>query len=241
MARVRPLIGITVGVAQARWRDWAAGAYVVHEEYERAVTAAGGVALLVPCAEGLCVESLVPRLDGLVLSGGVDVAPDRYGGIESPASSHHQPVRDGVELSLVRACQNEAIPVLGICRGAQLMNVARGGTLIHHLPDVTGNDGHLSQPGAFASRVVATSPGSRVSALVGLSPTVSCYHHQAVHRLGENLVAVAHDADGVIEAVEDPAAPFFVGVQWHPEQGPGHRDLFKALVDAARLRQGDPP
>jgi gamma-glutamyl-gamma-aminobutyrate hydrolase PuuD len=113
------------------------------------------------------------------------------------------------------------------------MNVARGGTLIHHLPDITGDDGHLSQPGVFATRQVATTPGSRLSSLVGLSPSVACYHHQAVDSVGENLVAVAHDADGVIEAVEDPSAPFFVGVQWHPEQGSGHTELFEALVHAA--------
>jgi gamma-glutamyl-gamma-aminobutyrate hydrolase PuuD len=175
----------------------------------------------------------VARLDALLLSGGGDVAPDRYGATPHPRTGRPDPQRDAAELAALDAALAAGLPVLGVCRGAQLLNVAGGGTLHQHLPDVVGHDGHNPTPGAFTDVDVRLDPAGRVGAAIGPRLRVRCHHHQAVDRLAPGLVATGWAADGTVEAVEDATRPFVVGVQWHPEEDLADLRLVAALVTAA--------
>jgi putative glutamine amidotransferase len=204
--------------------------------YVDMVLAGGGVPVLLPPVAG--VECAVDRCDGVLLSGGPDVAADRYGAPAHPRTVAAHRDRDTAELAVLHRALALDLPVLGVCRGAQLLNVARGGTLHQHLPDVVGHDGHNPTPGVFTDVAVRLDPAARVGAALG--PTVGdgfrvrCHHHQAVDRLAPGLVATAWAADGTVEALEDPARPFVVGVQWHPEQDAADTRLVAALVAAAQ-------
>lgn len=227
------LVGITAYSEVARWGVWEQRATLLPQNYVDQVAAAGGVPVLLPPVPG--IEAAVSRLDGLVISGGPDVEPARYGQEPGPRTTVIRPGRDEAELALFLAARQNGTPVLGICRGMQLMNVALGGALIQHLPDAVGHEGHSPTPGAMGSHTVTVSPASCLAAIVGAGPAVvPTHHHQGVDRLGTDLVATAHAEDGTIEAFELKSAehPFALGVQWHPEAS-NEQKLFRALVAAA--------
>jgi putative glutamine amidotransferase len=214
--------------------------------YTRAVEAAGGLPLVIPPMPSAAIPSLVDRLDGLCLSGGPDLDPELYGGGAHPALGPVEPDLDRFELELTRTADAAGLPILGICRGAQLLNVARGGTLVQHLPERT--DGRV--------RHRQTEKADRLTHEVELAPVslgartldraqlaVNSFHHQAVDRLGRGLLAVAWSPDAVIEAIEAPGRQFLLGVQWHAEcltGRPDHARLFWGLVEAARRHAAMP-
>jgi gamma-glutamyl-gamma-aminobutyrate hydrolase PuuD len=203
------------------------------------VLAAGGVPVLLPPMPASA--QAVDRLDAVLLSGGPDVAPARYGAPAHPCTDRAREERDAAELAVLDRAMAAGLPVLGICRGAQLLNVARGGTLHQHLPEVVGHRGHNPTPGVFTDVDVRLDPAGRVGAAVGPRLRVRCHHHQAVDRLAPGLVATAWAEDGTVEALEavtsdDGTRPFVVGVQWHPEEDIAELRLVGALVAAARAR-----
>lgn len=228
---MRPLIGITTYREQARWNTWDSRAVLLPNTYPQAVAAAGGEPVLLPT--GSTSAGVVARLDGLVIAGGADVDPARYGQEPGPHTVGTRPDRDASELEVLGAALEHGLPVLAVCRGHQLLNVLLGGTLVQHLPDLPGVGTHDPGPGAFADHDVRTVPGSTVHALLGEQVGAHCHHHQAVDALAPTLRVTARADDGTIEAVEREGEAFCLGVQWHPEAGEDGR-LFGALVDAAR-------
>jgi putative glutamine amidotransferase len=231
----QPFIGLSAYCEEARWAYWRAPAVLLPANYAEEVAAAGGVPVLLPPLPG--VAATVDRLDGLLLTGGGDIDPGRYGAQQHPRTGRVSAPRDAAELELLDAAMAAGLPVLGVCRGMQLVNVARGGTLCQHLPD---DAGHAPVPGTFGSHAVRVAPGTQLAGILGADGDgvdVPTAHHQAVDRLGEGLVATAWAEDGVIEAVEPSAAgdPFLLAVQWHPEVGKDPR-LIEALVAAALAR-----
>jgi len=229
----KPLIGITTYVVPAKWSYWDLEAALVPTAYVEAVERAGGRALLVPPAEG-AVEETLDSLDGLVFSGGSDLDPELYGQQAHQETAGIVRHRDDAELALLEAALARDMPVLAICRGSQVLNVARGGDLVQHLPDVIGDEKHKHDPpGTFADHDVDLVPGTRVQTLLGDRAPVKSHHHQGFGQLGEGLRESACAEDGTIEAVEDPSQRFAVGVLWHPEAGEDLA-LFQGLVDEAR-------
>jgi putative glutamine amidotransferase len=236
--RAAPIVGVTTYRQQSSWGPWDRLATVLPVSYVDTVAAAGGCPVLLSPTVGeldddVSARRLVGAIDALVLVGGGDIDPARYGQMPDPATSGVDPGRDASELALLRAALRADLPVLAICRGMQLLNVERGGTLVQHVPDVLGHAGHQPARGCFADVVVTTEPGSVVAKIMGDTVTVRCSHHQAIDRLGDGLVVTARTGDGLAEAVELPAAHFVVGVQWHPEEDADRR-LFQALLDAVR-------
>jgi gamma-glutamyl-gamma-aminobutyrate hydrolase PuuD len=221
----RPVIGISSYMQQTRWAQWDLEAVLLPRRYADKVCKAGGAPVLLPPMPG--VESTLARLDGLVLSGGGDIDPARYGAAMDEQCGQPNEARDTAELSLFRAALEIGLPVLGICRGMQVINVAMGGTLIQHLPDVVGHDGHSPLPHDHGQHEVRIAAGSRLAAIYGEAAadgqpvSVPTHHHQAIAQLGAGLVATAWADDGTIEAMElDPAEhPAVIAVQWHPEAG----------------------
>jgi putative glutamine amidotransferase len=232
---MKPLIGITSYAEDAAWGHWRAPAALVPLSYVRAVEHAGGRPLVVPPVQE-AVDETLDAVDGLVLSGGADLDPSAYGKETHPATSSPQVERDRAELALLEAALARELPVLAICRGMQLLNVARSGSLHQHLPDLVGHDGHREARGAFSEHEVTLLPGSRTAAILGSGAAVLSTHHQAPDRVGERLEPVGWAEDGTIEAIEDPRLPFALGVLWHPEEGKDGR-LFEALVENARLHR----
>ena len=235
---MRPLIGVTTSELRAS----SAGTLRRHGEpphaemalgmtYLRAIEAVGGMPVVLPPLGD--AEALLERLDGICLSGGPDLDPEAYGALERHAElGPTEPSLDAFELALARAADERGMPILGICRGAQTLNVARGGTLHQHLP------GHRqTEPATATTHTVHVDEGTFLASLVGTRPLrVNSFHHQGVETLGRGLHAVAHAADGTVEAIEAPGAGFVLGVQWHAEglvHQPRHRALFAALVAAA--------
>jgi len=231
----RPLIGITTYREQARFGAWNSSADLLHATYARSVEAAGGVAVLLPPQNAGAIE-VVTRLDAVIISGGADVDPARYGASPHPRTQTWRPDRDAWEWALLDAAEQARRPVLGICRGMQLMAVRAGGHLEQHLPDVVGHSEHSPAPGAFGWTPIRTTPGSLVRRLIGEESQVNCAHHQAVVR-SPGFEVTARATDGTIEAIEDPEWPFWLAVQWHPEYGDDY-GLFRGLVAAAS--GGDP-
>ncbi len=230
----RPLIGISTYLeTAATWRGWTLPAALLPAGYPGMVQAAGGLAALLPPDVPEAAAETVGRLDGLVVAGGEDVDPRRYGAEPHPRTGVPSPDRDAWELALIEAALDAGLPLLGICRGMQLLNVALGGTLVQHLPDVVGHHGHAESEGVFGRHKVRPVPGTRLADALPEPAEVPTYHHQAVDRLGGGLVAVAHTDDGTVEAVELPGEAFVLAVQWHPEMGDDPR-LLEALVAAAR-------
>lgn len=231
----RPVIGITAYEEQAAWNQWDARASLLPASYVRSVEAAGGLALLIPVQQ-LSVEDareLLSRLDGIVLSGGPDVNPSRYGADRHARTGTSRDERDDVELTVIEAAHTERLPTLAICRGLQVLNVARGGTLVQHLPDVVGHGEHSPMANGHGVHDVRIEAGTLLAQAVGWERAgVPTHHHQAIDRLGDGLVVSAWADDATIEAVEDRSVPFLVGVQWHPEAGTD-LSLFRALVGAA--------
>jgi putative glutamine amidotransferase len=239
-----PVIGITAYDEEAAWRRWKARAAVLPYAYVDAVRRAGGrPVLLPPGGDANEASETVAGLDGLIVAGGPDVDPVRYGQARHPKTQPSVPVRDAWDLAVTGAALAQGVPLLAICRGMQVLNVCRGGTLHQHVPDLVGHERHEGTPGVYARHPVRISADS---ALAGVVPepgyfAVPTYHHQAVDLLGEGLRAVAWAEDGTVEAVEPGPSQlgglsgFVLGVQWHPEQGDDVR-LFGALVSAATER-----
>ncbi|MFF3068419.1 gamma-glutamyl-gamma-aminobutyrate hydrolase family protein [Kitasatospora sp. NPDC057904] len=229
----KPLVGLTTYLTDAQWGEWELPAVLLPAAYASAVQAAGGRAVLLPPDAPEAAADVVARLDALVLAGGEDLDPALYGAEPHPRSGAPVRERDRWELAVLAAGLARDIPVLGVCRGMQLMNVHAGGTLVQHLPDKVGHDGHNVHPGHFGSHAVTTVPRTRVGALLPGTIQVATHHHQAVERLGAGLAVAAHAADGTVEAVESTRHRFAVGVQWHPEMAFDSAVVY-ALVAAAR-------
>ena len=226
------MIGITTYAQEASWGYWTLPAALIPLDYVLAVEKAGGRPLLVPPSEE-GIEETLGALDGIVFSGGADVDPASYGHDLHPETDEPQQHRDAGEMALLRAALERDVPTLAICRGFQLLNVARGGDLVQHLPDEVGHDDHREVKGEFSQHPVQVKEGTRLAAIVGAGSHVTSHHHQSVGRVGEGLVESAWADDGTIEAFEDPSLRFAVGVQWHPEMVDEDR-LFASLVEEAR-------
>jgi putative glutamine amidotransferase len=212
-----PVIGLTTYREQAAWGVWQQRADVLPTQYAAAVEATGGVpVLLPPLAQEGAADLVVARLDGLVISGGADVDPGRYGEEPHPRTVGWRADRDAWEAALLDAAQAAGVPVLGVCRGMQVMAVHAGGTLDQHTPDQVGHEQHSPGGDEFGLIDVTTEPATRVAGLVGDALAVNCHHHQSV-RTHPGYVAAAHAADGTLEAMEQPGDRFCVAVQWHPE------------------------
>ena len=229
---MRPLIGISTYREQARWGAWDLPAVLLPASYADAVAEAGGEPVLLPT--GAVSAEAVRRLDGLVLAGGADVDPARYGHPAGPHTTVLRPERDAAELAVLQAALSRDLPLLAICRGMQLLNVELGGDLLQHLPDVPGAGIHNPGAGLFAGRQVRTAPGTQLDRLLGPSAAVDCHHHQALDRIAPGLTPSAWAEDGLVEAVEAAGRRFCLGVQWHPEASADRR-LFEALVSAAQV------
>jgi putative glutamine amidotransferase len=244
---LRPLIGVTT--SEVRHRQYAhplpegdppQPEMALGMVYMRAVEAAGGLPVVLPPLALDAVRPLLDRLSGLCLSGGPDLHPSGYG---EPPDPHLGPTElelDAFELALARHADVRGLPVLGICRGAQALNVARGGTLHQHLADVTNGtiDHRQARPGREPTHHVRIQPGTHLARIMGVTAAhVNSFHHQAAQRVGDGLLAVAWSPDGVVEGLESDNGRFFLGVQWHAEtlvERAEHHALFAALVEAAR-------
>jgi putative glutamine amidotransferase len=237
VAERRPVVGITTYVEPAAWGAWKLPAALIPYDYVRAIEHAGARALLVPPSEE-GVEETLDALDGILFSGGADLDPQTYGAEAHSETRDTRPERDRGELALLEAALARDMPVLAICRGLQVLNVARGGDLVQHLPDTVGHEQHRETKGVFSDHGVRIDDDSRVGSLLGDRAPVKSSHHQGVGRVGEGLREVAWSDDGTVEALEDPAQRFAVGVLWHPEAGED-RKLFEALVAEARAYRED--
>jgi len=237
MTTARPLIGVTTPLERADEDGWIGPYALLPEPYLAGIVKAGGIPVLLPPqpAEPEVVDRVLRAVDGLVLSGGADVDPALYGAVRDPRTDEPRPRRDAWERALVLAALERDQPVLAICRGVQLLNVALGGTLHQHLPAVTPVP-HGGAPGEYLPIEVTVDAGSRLAAILPPEERIEvrCHHHQALDRIADGLVVVARSRDGVTEAVESTAHAFAVGVQWHPEEHPTDRRLLAALVGAAR-------
>ncbi|RSN26915.1 glutamine amidotransferase [Amycolatopsis sp. WAC 04169] len=230
-----PLIGLTSYLEPAKFLVWETEAALLHRVYVDGIVAAGGIPVLLPPVSE-AHDRLMSAVDGLVLVGGADVDPARYGQ-EQHATTYTRPNRDAFEFGLLRSALDGGKPVLGVCRGLQVLSVALGGTLVQHLPETVDSADHQPAPGVFGTTTVRFAEGSRVASILGAETKVPCYHHQAIEKLGDGLVPVGWAADGTIEAAELPGDGFVLGVQWHPEQNPDDIRLFEALVKAAKERE----
>ncbi|MYZ11726.1 gamma-glutamyl-gamma-aminobutyrate hydrolase family protein [Streptomyces sp. SID2999] len=224
----RPLIGVSTYLeAGARWGVWELEAALLPAAYPRLVSRSGGLAALLPPDDPALAPEVVARLDGVVVAGGPDVDPARYGAERSPRCGPPAPERDAWELALIEAALAAHVPFLGICRGMQLLNVALGGTLVQHL------EGHTEAVGVFGAHPVHPVPGTLYASIQPAGTSVPTYHHQAIDHLAPALTPSAHAADGTIEALELPSTDgWALGVQWHPEMGTDDR-VMRALVAAA--------
>ena len=229
---MRPLVGITTYLTRASFGAWEEDSALVPADYVRAIERAGGRALLVP-PSGDGVEETLDALDGVIFSGGSDLDPAIYGQDAHPETTGVVPERDEAELALLSAALARDMPVLAVCRGSQVLNVALGGDLVQHLPEVVGDEKHKHTPGQYADHDVDVLPETRLESLLGDRAPVKSHHHQGFGRLGSGLREAARAEDGTVEALEDPARRFALGVLWHPEAGEDMR-LFEELVEEAR-------
>lgn len=237
---IRPSIGITCTIADIHAGGWDEHAAFSPVAYVRAVQRAGARAVLLVADDEDATDphDLLCTLDGVILSGGAsDVSPRRYGQRRHAATSAEEPGRDAFEIALARSAKQHDLPLLGVCRGMQLLNVAFDGTLHQHLPDVLGHDRHRRLPAGFAQHDVALEPDSLAHVATGnATEMVMSHHHQGPDRIADGLKVTGRAAiDGSPEAIEDPEARFLLGVLWHPEEDQ-HSRVVGALVEAARER-----
>jgi len=235
----RPVIALSTYVEPARWGAWEVPAALLHEWYVDAVREAGGRAVLLP--PDPADADVLDRVDGLILIGGADVGPAHYGAEPHPTVDEPRVERDAGELLLCRGARERDLPLLGICRGMQVMAVSHGGSLIQDLPDAGYVLVHRERPGQFTEHPVRLTEGSRIAAIYGTTSLVTnSSHHQGVHDPG-TLTPTGWTDDGLIEVLEAPDSRFALGVQWHPEH-PDRRSaevpLFRALVEAATSYSG---
>jgi putative glutamine amidotransferase len=233
-----PVIGLTTYLEQAQTGVWDVQAAFLPKVYFEAVNLAGGIAVLLPpqpVGDGIA-DRVLEGLDGLIITGGKDVDPARYGQEPHPTTDEPRRDRDAWEDALLTAAIENHVPFLGICRGLQVLNVTLGGTLHQHLPEVVGSERYNLGGGIFAVNEVQVSEGSELAELLGHDGAVSVksYHHQAVDDLAPGLTVTARSDDGTVQAVELQGSQFGVAVQWHPEETPNDLRLFAGLVDAAR-------
>jgi putative glutamine amidotransferase len=234
----RPVIGLCTALERARWSVWDQQAVLLPRSYIDAVQRAGGVALMLPPDEDAIddPDALLDLLDGLILAGGADIDPDAYGSERHAETLGTVPERDTFEIALTKRAFERDLPVLGICRGMQLMNVARGGTLLQHLPESHGHHEHRRNPGSFdgADHDVRLQDGSLAARAAGeITHGTKSHHHQGVDRLGEGFEVTGWSTlDELPEAIELPGSRFALGVQWHPEADETSR-LIEALVAEA--------
>jgi putative glutamine amidotransferase len=237
----RPIIGLCAALEQARWGAWDLPAVLLPADYVSAVQRAGGIGLLIPPDDALAQDPapMLDRLDGLMIAGGVDLDPSSYGAEPDPHTIGIVPQRDRTELALVRGAIERDLPVLGICRGMQVLNVACGGTLIQHLPDAVGHGEHRRNPGTFDGNDhdVRIKSGSLAALVIGEEVHgIKSHHHQAVDRIGDGLSVTGRSTlDELAEAIELPSCSFALGVQWHPEVD-ATSPVVAALVERARAR-----
>ena len=231
-----PLIGLTTYRERARWGVWDQPADLLQVEYSDAIVRAGGVPVLLPPAteDADAAAAAVARLDGLVVSGGADVDPERYGAAPHPRTASWRPDRDAWELALLTSAAAANLPTLGVCRGMQVMAVASGGTLDQHTPDLVGHEQHSPGGDEFGEVTVSTTESSVLHSILGPALTVHCHHHQSVHS-HPGYRPVARAEDGTLEAMEAEGHRFCLAVQWHPEMA-ADAGLFRALVRAAADR-----
>lgn len=229
----KPVIGISAYREAADWGSWKqVRADLLPAGYADAVITAGGVPVLLPPAlDAEAAAAALARLDGLILGGGADVEPGRYGAEPGAHTAGWREDRDASELALIEVAAERALPTLGICRGMQMMAVAAGGALAQHVPDIVGHQGHSPAPGIYGLTSVEIAPESQLGGILGERVSVPCHHHQSVAG-HPGFAPVARAADGLLEAIENPDLPFWLAVQWHPETGTDRR-LFEALVRAA--------
>jgi putative glutamine amidotransferase len=235
LTRPRPLIGLTTYLERAQTGVWDVRAAFLPQVYFDAVTRAGGIAVLLPPqpVDEAIAARVLDGLDGLIITGGKDVDPARYGQQPHPTTDEPRLDRDAWEEALLLGAIDRQIPFLGICRGAQMLNVALGGTLIQHLPDVIGSTRYNLGAGQFNQVQVDVDPQSALDSLVGDAVIAKVYHHQALDRIAPGLTVTARTIDGVVQAVELDSVPFGIAVQWHPEESGEDLRLFTGLVDAA--------
>jgi putative glutamine amidotransferase len=234
-----PVVGVAGALERARWSVWDLEAVLVPRSYLDAIHAADGVPLIIPPLEGLDPDALLERVDALLLIGGADVEPATYGATPHPETAGTVPERDQAEIELVRRAWDRDLPVLGICRGMQVLNVARGGTLRQHLPEELGHHEHRRRIGSFddADHDVHLADGSLAARAAGETDhATKSHHHQGVGRLGAGLEVTGwSELDELAEAVEAPSRSWVLGVQWHPEADEASR-VIAALVAEARAR-----
>lgn len=229
----RPMVALTSYREPADWGVWRqVPAALLPWAYVRQVTEAGGAPVLLPPVPA-AVPDVMGRVDALLLTGGPDIDPARYHAPRSSATQPPRPDRDAAELAALAVAERRGIPVLAICRGAQLLTVARGGTLRQHLPTHAPRS-----PGVYDRTQVRVAAGSKLAAALGESVNLCCHHHQGIDQVGAGLTAVAWAEDGTIEGTEDPTR-FVVGVQAHPEEGSDTGALFAAFLAAARRAPKD--
>jgi putative glutamine amidotransferase len=236
----KPVIGLTSYRQRAQTGVWDVQASFLPAVYIDAVTRAGGIAVLLPPQDPVDADiatQVVDGLDGLIVTGGGDVAPERYGAERHEKTDPANTMRDTWEDALLAAAIDREVPFLGICRGLQVLNVNRGGTLVQHLPEVVGDDRYNKGGGTFAVNSVEIDPGTDLSGLLDgeRELDVKSYHHQAVQDVGAGLRVTARSGDGTIQALELEGVPFGVAVQWHPEEDAAEDvRLFAGLIDAAK-------
>jgi putative glutamine amidotransferase len=231
-----PVIGLTTYLEQAQTGVWDVPASFLPRVYFDAVTSSGGVAVLLPPqpVSSAIVDRVLDGIDGLIVTGGKDVDPARYGQEPHPTTDQPRLDRDAWEDALLRGAIDRKLPFLGICRGAQVLNVALGGTLLQHLPDVVGSTKYNLGGGVFNEVGVEVEPDSELGELIGGTANVKVYHHQSIDRVADGLTVTARSDDGIIQAVEFDSVPFGLAVQWHPEESQDDLRLFGGLVEAAR-------
>lgn len=228
----RPRIGLTTYYQEAAWGVWKTDAAILPGTYVQAVVAAGGTPVLLPPVG--TDPTVVEILDGLIIAGGSDVGPEHYGA-EAHELTRAQPARDDHDIALTRAALAVDLPLFSICRGAQILNVALGGSLIQHIPDINPEGSRYQPaPGVFGNVEFTTAPGSISGDLLGPKASAPCYHHQAIDSIAQGLRVTAAAEDGTVQALETTSGGWVLGVQYHPEQNPEDLRLFTGFIEAAR-------